>query len=225
MKIGVIGGGAWGTALAQVAAAGGESLLWAREEEVVASINEVHENSLFLAGVPLDPAIRAAGHLAELGDCEALLVVTPAQHMRAVLGALPPLAVPLILCAKGMEESSQKLMDEVRTFADLSSNIVKEIELKREGEWSKRLMAERVEIGKVMETFMDRAPKEIAVALPMAKGTGADFSKPCGPEKKEMAIRYARLVAGSRNFAAAASFAAKLGSSLDCCGAGDGGLL
>jgi hypothetical protein len=104
---------------------------------------------------------------------------------------------------------AEKLMEEVKSFADLSSHIVKEIELKREGEWGKRLMAERVQIGKVMETFMDRAPKEIGLALPMAKGTGADFSKACGAEKHEMAVRYARLVAGSRNFAAAASFAAK----------------
>ncbi len=104
---------------------------------------------------------------------------------------------------------AQKLMDEVKTFADLSSHIVKEIELKREGDWAKRLMAERVMIGNIMETFMDRAPREVGAALPMAKGTGADFSKPCSAEKQEMAVRYARLVAGSRNFAAAASFAAK----------------
>ncbi|MBA2589189.1 MAG: hypothetical protein H0U98_11280 [Alphaproteobacteria bacterium] len=104
---------------------------------------------------------------------------------------------------------AEKLMEEVKTFADLSSHIVKEIELKRDGEWGKRLMIERVEIGNIMAGFMDRAPREIGAALPMAKGTGADFSKPCGAEKREMAVRYARLVAGSRNFAAAASFAAK----------------
>ena len=102
-----------------------------------------------------------------------------------------------------------KLTDEVKSFADLSSHIVKEIELKREGEWGKRLLAERVLIGKVMETFMERAPKEFGAALPMSKGKGADLSKHPGTEKLEMAMRYARLVAGSRAFAAAASFAAK----------------
>ena len=66
-----------------------------------------------------------------------------------------------------------------------------------------------MQIGKVMEGFMDRAPKEFAAGLPMHKGTGADFTKPLGAEKQDMALRYARLVAGSRNFAAAASFAAK----------------
>lgn len=104
---------------------------------------------------------------------------------------------------------AEVLMDEVRTFADLSSHIVMEIELKRDGEWGKRLLAERVSIGKVMEGFMDRAPKEFNAALPMSKGKGADFGRHPGAEKHEMAKRYARLVAGSRNFAAAASFAAK----------------
>jgi len=113
VKLGILGGGAWGTALAQVAVEGGETLLWAREREVVESINAAHENSLFLAGRALDPAIRATGDLAELGGCEALLVVTPAQHMRGVLAALPRLVVPLILCAKGMEEASMKLMHDV----------------------------------------------------------------------------------------------------------------
>ena len=112
-RIGVIGGGAWGTALAQVAAAGGETLLWAREPEVVQAVNESHENRLFLAGVPLDPAIRATGALDDLEDCDGLLVVTPAQHMRAVLAAMPSLTMPLILCAKGIEETSMKLMHDV----------------------------------------------------------------------------------------------------------------
>jgi glycerol-3-phosphate dehydrogenase (NAD(P)+) len=116
-RIGVIGGGAWGTALAQVAAGGGETLLWAREPEVVESVNTAHENVLFLPGIKLDPSIRATADLDALGGCDALLVVTPAQHMRAVLGALPRLVVPLILCAKGMEESSMKLMHEVAAEA------------------------------------------------------------------------------------------------------------
>jgi hypothetical protein len=108
-----------------------------------------------------------------------------------------------------------KLMEDVKAFADLSSHIVKEIELKREGEWGKRLLAERVQIGKVMEGFMDRAPKEFGAALPTSKGMGADFSRHPGAEKHEMALRYARLVAGSRTFAAAASFAAKQKTAYD----------
>jgi len=104
---------------------------------------------------------------------------------------------------------ADRLMHEASTFADLSRHIVKEIELKREGEWGKRLLDERVQIGKVMEGFMERALKEFGAALPMSKGRGADFSKHPGTEKHEMALRYARLVAGCRSFAAAASFSAK----------------
>ncbi len=114
MKVGVIGGGAWGTALAQVAAAGGEPvLLWAREADVVADINERRENRTFLPGVALHGGIQATGALAELAACGAVLVVTPAQHLRSTLAALPALHAPLVLRAKGMEESSTKLMHEV----------------------------------------------------------------------------------------------------------------
>jgi glycerol-3-phosphate dehydrogenase (NAD(P)+) len=112
MKIGVIGGGAWGTALAQVATAGGEVLLWAFEPDVVEAINTDHVNPVFLAGVPLSPGIRATEDLADLASCEALLVVTPAQHMRRILGAAPVGNRPLILCSKGIEADTMALMSE-----------------------------------------------------------------------------------------------------------------
>jgi len=113
-RIGVIGAGAWGTALAQVAAADGrETLLWAREPDVVAAINATHENPAYLPGVPLSPAVRATNALEELAACDALLVVTPAQHLRTVLAGLPGGALPLILCAKGIEAGSRLLMSEV----------------------------------------------------------------------------------------------------------------
>ena len=114
MKTGIIGGGAWGTALAQVAAAGGrESLLWALEPDVVDSINARHENAVFLPGIPLGDGVRATADLADLASCEALLVVTPAQHMRSVLERLPDGDKPLILCAKGIEEKSGALLHDV----------------------------------------------------------------------------------------------------------------
>ena len=114
MKLGVIGAGAWGTALAQVAAADGEEvLLWAREAEVVDAVNEVHENAVFLRGVPLAATIRATGDLADLAGCEAFLIVTPAQHLRAVVGGLAAAGRPLVLCAKGIEDSTGLLMHEV----------------------------------------------------------------------------------------------------------------
>ncbi|WP_326523021.1 NAD(P)H-dependent glycerol-3-phosphate dehydrogenase [Sphingomonas sp.] len=114
MRIGVIGGGAWGTALAQVAARGGERvLLWAREAEVVEGINRDHRNHLFLRDVPLADTIDATGDLADLAEAEALLVVAPAQHVRAVLSALPPGDAPLVLCAKGIETGTRMLVGEV----------------------------------------------------------------------------------------------------------------
>jgi glycerol-3-phosphate dehydrogenase (NAD(P)+) len=113
MKIGVIGGGAWGTALAQVASAGGETILWALEEEVVASVNARHENSAFLPGIPLNEAIRATSDLADLDNCDAWIVVTPAQHMRSVLERASAGERPLLLCSKGIEERSGKLLHEV----------------------------------------------------------------------------------------------------------------
>jgi glycerol-3-phosphate dehydrogenase (NAD(P)+) len=114
MNIGVIGGGAWGTALAQVAAAGNrESLLWALETEVVDSINAKHQNSVFLPGIELAEGVRATSNLGDLAACDALLVVTPAQHTRSVLEQLPSCDKPLILCAKGIEENSGALLHDV----------------------------------------------------------------------------------------------------------------
>jgi len=114
VKLGVIGGGAWGTALAQVASADGrETFLWALEPDVIAAINERHENPVFLAGIALNPEIRATSDLADLEACDAWLVVTPAQHMRSVLEHAADCDKPLLLCSKGMEESTGELLHRV----------------------------------------------------------------------------------------------------------------
>jgi glycerol-3-phosphate dehydrogenase (NAD(P)+) len=116
-RAGVIGAGAWGTALAQVCArAGLEVTLWAREPEVVEAILGRRENTLFLPGVTLDPAVRAVGDLADLAGSDLILAVVPAQHLRATLAALAPHArpgLPVALCAKGIEQGTLKLMTEV----------------------------------------------------------------------------------------------------------------
>jgi glycerol-3-phosphate dehydrogenase (NAD(P)+) len=110
----VIGGGAWGTALAQVAATGGrDTLLWALEDDVVTAVNSIHENPVYLKGLKLHPEIRATSNFSDLAEADAWLVVTPAQHMRAVLKRSPCPNMPLILCSKGIEESSGKLLHEV----------------------------------------------------------------------------------------------------------------
>ncbi|MES2782824.1 MAG: NAD(P)H-dependent glycerol-3-phosphate dehydrogenase [Pseudomonadota bacterium] len=112
--VGIIGGGAWGTALAAVMAQIHDNvLLWAREEDVVRSINNSHENTLFLPRTPLSPKIEATPDLTRMVECEALLIVTPAQHVRATLSALPDTQAPLILCAKGIEADTQMLVSDV----------------------------------------------------------------------------------------------------------------
>lgn len=113
-SIGVIGAGAWGTALAQLLAIDGAAVpIWAFEPDVVASINDANENAHYLPGIPLAPAIRATGDLADLAGCDALLVVTPAQHLRAILAQAAIGTRPLILCAKGIEAQTGLLMSDV----------------------------------------------------------------------------------------------------------------
>jgi glycerol-3-phosphate dehydrogenase (NAD(P)+) len=117
-RIAVIGGGAWGTALAQVAAkAGRDVLLWAMEGDVVEAINGGHENPNYLPGIELDPALRATGDLDDIADCDAWLVVTPAQHMRGVLERAPRCDVPRLLCSKGIEEHRGELLHQVAAEA------------------------------------------------------------------------------------------------------------
>ncbi|MES2496169.1 MAG: NAD(P)H-dependent glycerol-3-phosphate dehydrogenase [Pseudomonadota bacterium] len=123
-KLGVVGGGAWGTAMAQVIASdGSDVLLWAREPEVVAAVNDTHTNPIFLPILPLSERIRATGALAGLASCDALVVVVPAQFVRSVLAALPPSDRPLVLCAKGIEAGTRQLMSEVAAEAAPASPI------------------------------------------------------------------------------------------------------
>jgi glycerol-3-phosphate dehydrogenase (NAD(P)+) len=113
-KISIIGGGAWGTALAQVAASGGaEVILWARESDVVEGINTAHENTLFLPGIALSSRITATTDIARVNDTDACLMVVPAQHVRSTLTALPPSTTPLVLCAKGIEQASGLMVGEI----------------------------------------------------------------------------------------------------------------
>ncbi len=116
-KISVIGGGAWGTALATMAArAGREVLLWAREDDVVTSINEVHENKDFLPGVSLPETLKATGDLGLVAKADVILMVVPAQFVRSVAVDMKSHlkeSTPVILCAKGIEQSSGKLMNDV----------------------------------------------------------------------------------------------------------------
>jgi glycerol-3-phosphate dehydrogenase (NAD(P)+) len=112
--VGIIGAGAWGTALAAtMASIHPKVLIWAREAEVADAINRTHRNAPFLPDLPLSPTIRATIDLTELRECAALMLVTPAQYLRSVLAELPPTNAALLLCAKGIEAGSQKLMSDV----------------------------------------------------------------------------------------------------------------
>lgn len=123
MKAGVIGAGAWGTALAQLLAADGQAVtLWALETDVVDAINGGHENPLYLPGIKLAPSIRATGAMTDLGDCDMVLVVSPAQHLRNVVRQAPA-GVPLVLCSKGIEAGSGLLMGEVARAVQPTSPI------------------------------------------------------------------------------------------------------
>lgn len=116
-RIGIIGGGAWGTALGQtLTLAGRKVLLWAREAEVVTEINDRHTNTPFLPGVPLHPSLRATASIQDLGPCDVILMVAPAQHMRSVgaeLRAVVSPGKPVVICAKGIEQASGKLLGEI----------------------------------------------------------------------------------------------------------------
>jgi glycerol-3-phosphate dehydrogenase (NAD(P)+) len=111
--IGVVGAGAWGTALALVAAEAGRKVtLWAREDEVLASIRDARENTKFLPGIALPKTIAATGDMTEAACADALLVAVPAQHLRETLIALKP-RKPTALCAKGIERGTGKLLTEI----------------------------------------------------------------------------------------------------------------
>lgn len=120
--IGVIGAGAWGTALANAMAAQEDVLIWAREPEVAAAINADHANTLFLPGIALSPRVRATTSLAALAGIDLWLVVPPAQFLGRVLAEAPLAHRPtLILCAKGIEAGTHRLMADVAAAAAPSS--------------------------------------------------------------------------------------------------------
>jgi glycerol-3-phosphate dehydrogenase (NAD(P)+) len=120
-KIGIIGGGAWGTALAQaVIKSGRDALLWAFEAGTVREINEDHLNRTYLPEISLDPSLRATGELADIAACDVILMVAPAQHTRVIAGALAkvlPDERPVVMCSKGIEQTTRKLMSQVMAEA------------------------------------------------------------------------------------------------------------
>jgi len=116
-RLGIVGAGAWGTALAVAGHRAGRAVrLWARRADLAEEIAARRENAAYLPGVRLDPAIAVTAEAAALADCDALLLVTPAQHLRAIVAGIAPQipgAPSLVVCSKGIERGTGLLMTEV----------------------------------------------------------------------------------------------------------------
>jgi glycerol-3-phosphate dehydrogenase (NAD(P)+) len=118
VRVGVIGAGAWGTALAQLLASKGDLVrLWAYEPEVVEDVNARHENRVYLAGIELHPALTCTAALGEAVDgAELVLSVLPSHVVREIMSRLAPLlpvGVPLVSATKGIENESLMTVGEV----------------------------------------------------------------------------------------------------------------
>lgn len=120
-SIGVIGAGAWGTALAQtMALAGRDVIMWAYEADTIAEINSCHTNQQFLPGIALEPSIRATADLAEIARQDAILLVPPAQFLGRIATDLAPSyrhGTPIAICAKGIEQTTGNLLGDVLSAA------------------------------------------------------------------------------------------------------------
>ncbi|HCX13938.1 MAG TPA: glycerol-3-phosphate acyltransferase [Rhodospirillaceae bacterium] len=116
-RIGVIGAGAWGTALATVARrAGRDVTLWALEPEVTEAINSGCCNTVYLPDIALDPSISATGDLGRAAAADVILLVVPAQFLRSSCKNLAPhikVGTPVVICAKGIERGTSALMTDV----------------------------------------------------------------------------------------------------------------
>lgn len=115
---GIIGGGAWGTALASALTRSGRHVtVWSFEAAVAASINDEHENKTYLPGVTLDAAIKATSDLHQLAACDAVVMVAPAQHVRGVLRDWRTVdgagRKPILIASKGIEDQSMALLSDV----------------------------------------------------------------------------------------------------------------
>ncbi|MBB3033920.1 NAD(P)H-dependent glycerol-3-phosphate dehydrogenase [Alteriqipengyuania lutimaris] len=117
-SVAVLGGGAWGTALAQMLASDGRDVtMWVLEADVVEDINANHRNARFLPDAQLAPTIRATGLLDEVAGAQVVLAVVPAQHLGSVLAQMPGFSGDLVICAKGIEQATGAIMSDVAAKA------------------------------------------------------------------------------------------------------------
>jgi glycerol-3-phosphate dehydrogenase (NAD(P)+) len=124
-SVGIVGAGAWGTALAVTARrAGRDVLIWAYEPETLAGIALSHRNETYLPGISLDPAIRATDRLSEIADRDFLLLTTPAQHARMIVGQLAPYlkrGQPLVMCSRVVEGMISQVVSEMAPSAKIAA--------------------------------------------------------------------------------------------------------
>jgi hypothetical protein len=196
-----------------------EEILWQLRESYDALIGRNPDAAPYVAVMAMNRLQRPWEALRlplmvsrQTGD--ALISKTDMGLVGEILFARMDLMKAAILAARHPVFDAAALVAQVGAFAELSSAVVKEIEVRRDGEWGQRLLKDRAAIGAVMDGFMERAGKEVIAALPMHKGTG-DFARPTLGEKRALALRYTQLVAGTRIFAAAGSFAAKQRTALE----------
>ena len=148
---------------------------------------------------------------------ETMLAATDMGLVGEILFSIIERHSAAIRAARPNQFSADALIGNLEGFTTLTSGMVKEVELRRDGAWGQRVIKDRAAVAEVMDGFMERALKEIRAALPTQK-TGSysggprvpDFSRPADPERSDRALSYARLIAGCRRLAASASFAASL---------------
>ncbi len=117
MHAGIVGAGAWGTALAIIARqAGADVTIWAYESETARAINQTHTNPVFLPAARLDPAINATNDLRDLDDCDVWFVVVPSSFVSGVCARLRQYRRSrrvVCVCSKGIESGTGRLMTEL----------------------------------------------------------------------------------------------------------------
>jgi glycerol-3-phosphate dehydrogenase (NAD(P)+) len=168
--IAVIGAGAWGTALALTCARAGRKVTLWEQDSGNAEQLKTRRESRFLPGVRIDDGIAIAGDLAAAASTQALLLVVPAQAVRAVATMLAPLLpprTPVIVCAKGIERGSRKFMTEV--IAECAPNAVPAI-------LSGPSFA--ADVARGLPTAVTLAANEGALAAELAQAVGAAAFRP-----------------------------------------------
>ena len=190
-----------------------EEILWQLRESYDALIARNPDVAPFVAVVAMNRLQRPSEALrlplmVSRQTSDALISKTDMGLVGEILLARMDAMKAVILAARHPVNEAEVLIEQVVAFSDLSSALVKTVEMRRDGEWGRRLLKDRAAIGAVMDGFMERAVKEMAQVLPMLKGA-ADLSRIAPADKRVAVLNYAKLVAGTRHFAAAGSFAAK----------------